>query len=67
MPTAYKSAPFGIEATRVRWQPSRQPTLDVKVVHRIAKLELELLSVVHDHYGHGLPTIIPMYILIHGR
>jgi hypothetical protein len=66
MPTACKSAPFGIEVTRVRLQPSRQPTLDVKVIRRIAKLEFELLSIVHDHYGHDLPTVTPMYIPIQG-
>jgi hypothetical protein len=64
MPTACKSDPLGIEVRRVRSQPSRQPTLDVKVIHRIAELEFELLSIVHDHYGHDLPTVSPMYIPI---
>jgi len=45
MPTACKSAPFGIEVTWLRLQPSRQPTLDAKVIHRIAELEFELLSI----------------------
>jgi len=62
MPTACKSAPFGIEVTRVRSQSSRQPVLDVKLIHRIAELELELLSIVHDHYGHDPPTVTPMYV-----
>jgi len=66
MPTACKSAPFGIEVTRVRLQPSRQPILDVKVIRRIAKLEFELLSIVHDYYGHNLPTVTPMYLRIQG-
>jgi len=66
MPTACKSAPFGIEVTRGRLQPSRQPILDVKVIHRIAKLEFELLSIVHDHYGHELLAVTPMYIPIQG-
>jgi len=66
MPTACKSAPFGIEVIRVRLQPSRQPTLDVEAIRRIAKLELEMLSIVHDHYGHDLPTVTPMYIPIQG-
>jgi len=50
----------------VRSQPSRQPTLDVEVIHRIAELEFELLSIVHDHYGHDLPAVTPMYIPIQG-
>ena len=50
----------------MRLQPSRQPTLDVKVIRRIARLESELLSIVHDHYGHDLPTVTPMYIPIQG-
>jgi hypothetical protein len=66
MPTACKSAPCGVEVTRVRLQPSRQPTLDVEAIRRIAKLEFELLSIVHDHYGHDLPTVTPMYLPIHG-
>jgi len=66
MPTACKSAAFGIGVTRVRLQPSRQPTLDVKVICRIAKLEFELLSIVPDHYGHDLPTVTPMCIPIQG-
>lgn len=66
MPTACRSAPFGIEVTRVRLQPSRQLELNIRVIHRIAKLEFELLSVVHDHYGHELPAVTPMYIPIQG-
>jgi hypothetical protein len=66
MPAACKSAPFGIEVTRVRSQLSPQPELDVKVIHRIAKLEFELLSIVHDHYGHEVPAVTPMYIPIQG-
>jgi len=64
MLTSCKSAPFGNEVTRVRSQPLRQPTLDVQVIHRMAELEFELLSIVHDHYGHDLPTVTPMYIPI---
>ena len=52
MPTACKSAPFGIEVTRMQLQNSRHPTLDVKVIRRIPRLEFDLLSIVHDHYGH---------------
>ena len=66
MPTSCKSAPFGISATRVRSQPSRQAALDVKVIHKIAELELELLNIVHDHYGRDLPTVTPIYIPVRG-
>lgn len=66
MPTPRKLAPFGLEVTRRRSQPSRQPALDVKVIHRIAELKLELLNIVHDHYGLDLPTVTPMYIPMQG-
>lgn len=62
MPTSRRPAPFGIEVTRGRSQPSRQPTLDVKVCHKIADLELELLNIVRDHYGLHLPIFTPMSI-----
>lgn len=66
MPTPRKSAPFGIHGTRGRSQPSRQPAIDVTIVHRIAELELELLNIIHDHYGLDLPTVIPLYTPILG-
>lgn len=66
MPTAYKSAPFGIEVTRSRSQPSRQPMLDVKAIHKIAELELELLNIVRDYYGLDLPAVAPMHIAMKG-
>ena len=56
-----KTAPFGPQSTSKRSQPSRSPVIDIKVVHRIAELELELLNVVHDHYGHDLPMVTPMF------
>jgi hypothetical protein len=62
MSTPRKSAPFDIQATRGRSQPSRKPVVDVEVVHRIAKLELELLDIVHDHYGLDLPAVTSMSI-----
>jgi hypothetical protein len=62
MSTPRKSAPFDIQATRGRSQPSRNPVVDVEVVHRIAKLELELLDIVHDHYGLDLPAVTSMSI-----
>ena len=55
-----KTAPFGPQSTSKRSQPSRSPVIDIKVVHRIAELELELLNIVHDHYGHNLPMVAPM-------
>ena len=55
-----KTAPFGLQGTSKRSQPSRSPVIDIKVVHRIAELELELLNIVHDHYGHNLPMVTPM-------
>ena len=66
MPTSCKLAPFGISATRVRSQPSRQAALDVKVIHKIVELELELLNIVHDHYGRDSPTVTPIYIPVRG-
>jgi len=39
MPTPRKSAPFGLEVTRGRAQPSRQPAVYVEVIHKIAELE----------------------------
>jgi hypothetical protein len=56
-----KTAPFGPQGTSKRSQPSRSPAIDIKVVHRIAELELELLNIVHDHYGHDLPMVTPMF------
>jgi len=64
MPTSCKSAPFGTEVIQVQSQPSRQSALDVKGIHRIVELELELLSIVHDHQGHDLPTATPIYVPI---
>jgi len=66
MPTSCKSAPFGISATRVRSQPSRQAALDVEVIYKIAELELELLNIVHHHYGRDLPIVTPIYIPVQG-
>lgn len=62
--TPGKTAPFGLNVTRGRSQPSSQPAVQVKVkvVHKIAELELELLNIVHNHYGLELPTVTPMYI-----
>jgi hypothetical protein len=66
MPTSCQLAPFDIEVTRVRSQPSRQAALDVKVIRRIAEVGLELLDIVHDHYRHDLPTVTPMWDAIQG-
>lgn len=56
-----KTAPFGPQSTSKRSQPSRSPAIDIEVVHQITELELELLNVVHDHYGHDLPMVTPMF------
>jgi hypothetical protein len=42
----------------------RLEMIDVTVTQ---KLEFELLSIVHDHYGHDLPAVTPMYIRIQGN
>jgi hypothetical protein len=55
-----KTAPFGPQSTSKRSQPSRSPAIDIKIVHRIAELELALLNIVRDHYGHNLPMVTPM-------
>lgn len=44
MLTPRESAPLGPEATGGRPRPSRRPALDLKVIHRIAELEIELLQ-----------------------
>ena len=49
MPTPRLFAPFGLEAKRERSQPSRQPALDVEVIHKIVELKLKLLNIVRDH------------------
>jgi hypothetical protein len=60
--TPRKSGPFDVQATRERSQPCRNPVVNVEVVHRIARLELERLDIVHDHYGLGLPAIMSISI-----
>ena len=66
MPTPRKSAPFGLDVTRGRSRPSSQAALVVKVIHKIAELELELLNIVRDHYGLELPTVTPMCFSVQG-
>jgi len=64
MPTPRKSAPFDLEPTRGPSQLSHQPVFGLKVIRRIAELELELLNVVHEHYGVDLPSVRPVFFLI---
>jgi len=59
-----KTAPFGPQTTSKRSQPSRSPAIDIKIVHRIAELELELPNIVRDHYGHDLPMVTPIFTAI---
>lgn len=57
-------APFGPQSASKRSQPSRNPAIDIKIVHRIAELKLELLNIVRDYYGHDLPMVTPMFTAI---
>jgi hypothetical protein len=61
MPTPRESAPFDLELTGGRSQPSPQAALRTKVIRRIAELRMELLNIVHDNCGVHLPTVTPVF------